>query len=153
LIKKARRVRSVQRMPLPPDWDAAQIVREYAKWLQRISLGIIRYRFDEEESLSLFLFVEKLLLLRFEPTPYSRKLLRRRAYYITDGLLAEPADPPGRFEVRIFPENHCLVSAIHGFAPRLPWWLYAQTQARLHLAIMMLFKRYLRKIRNSMGKS
>ena len=136
-------------MPLPEGWDAVKITRDYADWLKKISLGCIRHHFNKEGTLSLFLLSKKVLLLRFEPTPYSRNLKRRRAYYITAGILAEPADPPGRFEIRIFPESQCLVTAVHGFTPRLPWWFYAQTQARIHLWIMTLFKRHLRRLRNS----
>ena len=62
IIRKASRVRSVQRMPLPSGWTAPHITEEYAKWLQRITLGIIRYNFDQEESLSLFLFFKKFIV-------------------------------------------------------------------------------------------
>lgn len=144
LLRKARRVRSVQRLPLPPNKDAGQISTLYAQWLhQSFRLVIVRIEPDERMR---FLLFGRLCLLELTPTPYSLGLQRRRAFYISDGLLALKSDPPGRFEFRVFPENNCLIAAIHGYAPRLPWPVYAQTQARVHLAVMRAFGRYLRRI-------
>ena len=47
-IKQARRVRSVQRMPLPAGWDAQQIAKEYGVWLSRRFGGLIRAGKDSE---------------------------------------------------------------------------------------------------------
>jgi len=35
------------------------------------------------------------------------------------------------------------MASIHGFAPTLPWWIYANTQARVHLRVMRAFARHL----------
>lgn len=78
-LRKARRVRSVQRMVYPEPISAPQVAAEYARWLTR------RFR----------------------------------------GLIA----------------------SIHEFAPTLPWWIYAATQARLHLRVMRGFARHLRECR------
>ena len=82
-------------------------------------------------------------MLELKPTPQSQHNERRRAYHITGGLLARNVTPPGRFEFRIFPETKCLIVSILGFAPALPWWLYAHTQAVVHLWVMRAFARHL----------
>lgn len=147
LIKKARRVRSVQRMPLPAGWDAPYIAQVYGQWLTDKSIHLINVERDPDNTLRfmLQLVVTKIKLLELTPTPYSRGGGRRRAFYISGGFLARKVDPPGRFEFRIFPENYCLIAAIHGFAPRLPWWVYECTQAVVHYFVMQAFGKYLWK--------
>jgi len=142
-IKRGRRVRSLQRMPLPEGWDAAMVEDAYGRWLSRRfgrwmnvdrdALGVLRFR----------VLGDRTVLLELTPTPQTRTSRRRRAFYISGGWLTRPSDPPGRFEFRVFPETGCLIAAIHGFCPTLPWWLYAQTQARVHLAVMRAFSRHL----------
>jgi len=142
LLQKARRVRSVQRMPLPEGWDAGDVAGAYANWLTRI-FRIITVRASPEGQL-VFRLGRRWILLELTPTPFSRESPRRRAYYISGGFLALKVEPPGRFEFRVFPENGCLIAAIHGYAPRLPWPLYTYTQAKVHLVVMAAFRRYLR---------
>ena len=143
LLHKARRVRSVQRMPLPEGWAAGDVADAYAKWLTRV-FRVITVRESPEGQL-VFRLGRRLPLLELTPTPFSRESPRRRAYYISGGLLALKVEPPGRFEFRVFPENRCLIAAIHGYAPRLPWPLYTYTQAKVHIAVMSAFRRYLRR--------
>ncbi|WP_309396885.1 NAD(P)H-binding protein [Cerasicoccus maritimus] len=147
LIKNARRVRSVQRMPLPSGWDAPYIAQVYGQWLTDKSIHLINVQRDESNMLQFMLQLPgfKLKLLELTPTPYTRGGGRRRAFYISGGFLARQVDPPGRFEFRIFPENFCLIAAIHGFAPRLPWWFYECSQAVVHYFVMQAFARYLWK--------
>jgi nucleoside-diphosphate-sugar epimerase len=140
-LRKARRVRSVQRMQLPPGWNASMVARAYAIWLTD-DVWWIRAETNTEGVLS-FRLGKRLTLLELSPTPFSKEGQRRKAYYISGGLLSKEVDPPGRFEFRIFPENGCLVAAIHGFAPRLPWYIYIYSQALVHLFVMKAFARTL----------
>ncbi len=142
-IRKARQVRSVQRMPLPHGWDAGRVAQSYGKWLGRKFAGLLRVRTGDGGSIRFEWRLPHVLLLRLEPTPYSVGSSGRRAFYIAGGLLARSPDPPGRFEFRLFPEQGFLVAAVHGYEPRLPWWIYAWTQARIHLAVMRSFGRWL----------
>lgn len=144
-IKRAKRVRSVQRMPLPADWDAPRIAAEYGQWLSRRFAGLIDASQDDSGTVR-FSLLKRLVLLELTPTPYTRNLRRRCAFYISGGILSRDVDPPGRFEFRLFPEPGCLIASIHDFAPMLPWWLYANTQARIHLRVMRAFGRHLRRI-------
>lgn len=142
-IKQARRVRSVQRMPLPPGWDAQRIAGEYGEWLSRRFGGLIQARKDAEGVLRFTVLGARIVLLELTPTPYSLGSARRCAFYISGGLLSRRVDPPGRLEFRLFPELDCLIASIHGFAPTLPWWIYAHSQAKLHLRVMRSFARHL----------
>jgi hypothetical protein len=139
----SKRVRSVQRLPLPAGWDAPTVAEAYGSWLTRNYHGLIRVEKDADGALSFLVAKTRLCLLTLTPTPQSRVGGLRRAFYISGGKLAQQVDPPGRFEFRLVPDLNCLVAAIHGFAPSLPWWLYTQTQARIHLWVMRSFGRYL----------
>ena len=145
-IKRAKRVRSVQRMALPPGWGAGEIADEYGKWLSRRFGGALNAERDGAGVVRFLAFGNRLTLLELTPTPYTADNARRRAFYISGGLLSRKVDPPGRFEFRLFPENNCLIASIHGFAPTLPWWIYAFSQARLHLGVMHAFERHLNAI-------
>jgi uncharacterized protein YbjT (DUF2867 family) len=145
-IKKARRVRSVQRMPLPQGWDAQQIASEYGEWLSRRFGGLINAEKDTSGVVRFLALGNRIMLLELTPTPYTLENKRRCAFYISGGILSRKVDPPGRFEFRLFPENDCILASIHGFAPTLPWWFYARTQAVAHLRVMHAFVRHLKNI-------
>jgi nucleoside-diphosphate-sugar epimerase len=151
-IFRAKRVRSIQRMPLPKGWSAPELSDEYASWINRFTLSLVREDKSADGKLRFRLFSSRIVLLEFTPTPFSMDCRYRRAYYITGGVLAKKVDPPGRFELRIFPELGCLITAIHGYNPRIPWWLYSVTQAYLHLGVMKAFSRYLGRMRHKIAK-
>ncbi|TVP79600.1 MAG: NAD-dependent epimerase/dehydratase family protein [Puniceicoccaceae bacterium] len=144
-MKQARRVRSVQRMPLPVGWDAQRISSEYGVWLSRRFGGLIRADKDDAGVVRFTLLGGWPVLLELTPTPFSLGSQRRCAFYITGGILSRKVEPPGRLEFRLFPDLGCLIASIHGFAPTLPWTIYALTQARLHLRVMRAFGRYLQR--------
>ncbi len=146
-IKKERRVRSVQRMPLPAGWDAQQIAVEYGEWLSRRAGGLIVHAEKDAQGVVRFMALgRRVTLLELTPTPYTVSNKRRCAFYISGGVLSREVEPPGRFEFRLFPESDCLIASIHDFAPALPWWLYARTQAVEHLRVMHAFARHLKRL-------
>lgn len=145
-IRKQRLVRSVQRMSLPPQWNAQQTAEAYGSWLTQKFGGVINVLRDEAGVLRFNLFKNGPTLLELEPSPYTLENKRRCAFYISGGLLSRKVDPPGRFEFRLFPENSCLIASIHGFAPVLPWYIYMVTQAKIHLRVMNAFGRHLRQL-------
>ncbi|HAV13330.1 MAG TPA: hypothetical protein DCX06_07570 [Opitutae bacterium] len=146
-IKRARRVRSVQRMPLPDGWDAQQIAEEYGQWLSRRFRGLINAQTDSEGVVCFNTFGGKWTLLELTPTPLTKTNKRRCAYYISGGLLARNVSPLGRLEFRLFPENDCLIASINGYSPMLPWWIYINTQAAVHLRVMHAFGRHLAEVK------
>jgi uncharacterized protein YbjT (DUF2867 family) len=143
-LRKARRVRSVQRMVYFGPVAAPEVAAEYGRWLTRRFRGVITATTESGGTVRFRLLRSGPTLLELTPTPYSMGSQRRCAFYITGGLLARRVDPPGRLEFRLFPEQRCLIASIHEFAPTLPWWIYANTQARLHLRVMRAFARHLR---------
>ncbi len=146
MIQRSRRVRSVQRMYLPDGYDAAMVAERYGDWLTYSSGRLLAVTRSPAGALAFRLWPLRSSLLELTPTPESRTGGRRRAFYISGGLLTRAVEPPGRLEFRVFPENRCVIAAIHGFAPCLPWWLYRHTQALVHLTVMRAFSRHLRRI-------
>lgn len=144
-IKRARRVRSVQRMALPDGWTAAEVTREYGEWLSRRFRGLLRVDTDRSGVVRFLVGGLKLCLLELTPTPFSEDV-ERCAFYISGGCLAKRVDPPGRLEFRIVESRRCVMASIHGFAPTLPWWIYANTQAIVHLRVMHGFGRHLASV-------
>jgi len=148
-IKQARRVRSVQRMHYPSTWSAKDVANEYGAWLTRRFRGLISATSDEVGVVRFTSLAGRLTLLELSPTPYSQGNTRRCAYYISGGILSRKVDPLGRLEFRLFPGLSCMIASIHGFAPTLPWWIYANSQARLHLRVMRAFSKHLDRLRES----
>ncbi|MGB0743179.1 MAG: NAD(P)H-binding protein [Opitutales bacterium] len=149
-LKAEKRVRSVQRMFYPEGWSAGDVAQEYGVWLTRRFRGIIRADTDGDGIVRFNVLGGRLRLLELSPTPYTKGNRRRCAFYISGGVLSRRVEPQGRLEFRLFPELGCMIASIHGFAPTLPWWLYANTQARLHLRVMRAFSKHLKLLKNEM---
>jgi nucleoside-diphosphate-sugar epimerase len=146
LLKKEKRVRSIQRMHPPEGWTAIELAREYGAWLTRTFAGWIYVENGNDNTICFRLRFPSLLLLQLTQTPYSVNESRRAAYYISGGFLANKVTPPGRFEFRLVEDPKCLITALHGFSPRLPWHVYHNTQAFLHLRVMRAFAHHLQKL-------
>ncbi len=145
LIQKARRVRSVQRLPLPPNWDAWDVADQYGNWLTRSFRGMIQVNRDDEGALLFQVAFPRITLLKLSPSPLTRQR-NRQVFYITGGILARTdVDPPGRLEFRSVCNNQYVMAAIHGFSPALPWFIYNFTQAPVHLWVMHAFGRFLKR--------
>ena len=129
------RVRSVQRMRLPPGRDAIWAAEQYLAWLPS-ALRPLTVSADGDRR-SIQLGPTSLLELtwnRDRSTP-DRAVLR-----VTGGALA--AQPPrGRLEFR--EAAGVLLVAVHDFVPRLPWPIYKASQAQGHLAVMAAFRSWL----------
>lgn len=147
-MRDERRVRSVQRMRLPAGWGAPEVAQEYGHWLTRSLGGLVNVRRTADGVLRFVGPGGRGCWLELTPTPFTLGNRSRCAFYISGGWLALPVEPAGRFEFRLFPESGCLLACIHGFSPRLPWWVYASTQALVHLAVMRAFGRHLARLAN-----
>lgn len=145
MIRQARHVRSVQRLPLPRGWDAIRVADEYGSWLSRTFIGMIRVHRNPQGALQFQWIFPKTLLLELSPSPRTTTGARQ-VFYITGGILAQPQkNPSGRLEFRLVSQKTHVIAAIHGFVPSLPWYVYEQTQARVHLWVMRAFGRFLKK--------
>lgn len=128
-------VRSVQRIALPKRRDAHWAAQEYMRWLPR---GAWPIHVDSDEKQATFsLFGFQLLTLDFAK---DRSGADRQLFFVRGGLLS---NGKGRLEFRQTPDGEHLLTAIHDFAPRLPWFVYRWTQALVHMLVMWRFGRHL----------
>ena len=136
-------VRSVQRMRLPPGRDARWAADEYVRWLPRAFHGLVRVEVDAARQCSFGLpFLRKPLLVL---TPEAGTTPDRQLFFVTGGLLTRGGQR-GRFELRQALDGSTLLTAIHDFAPRLPWYLYRWSQALVHGWVMRAFRRHLARL-------
>ncbi len=149
-LREARRVRSVQRMPLPKHWSAQQAADAYGQWLTRTSATIINVQQSEDGTLRFLWRWPRISMLELHPSDFTRDHEYRRVFYIRGGLLTRTETlPHGRFEFRVVEEGKAVIAAIHEYSPRLPWWIYQFTQAQIHLLVMRAFARHLRGLRDN----
>jgi uncharacterized protein YbjT (DUF2867 family) len=134
-------VRSVQRMTLPEGKDAAWAASEYTDWLPHAFLGLLKVDVDETKTCRFRLFFMKspLLILTYVE---ARSTPDRQLFYVSGGLLSL-SKQRGRFELREVKGTRTLITAIHDFGPRLPWFVYRYTQAPFHGWVMSAFRRHL----------
>lgn len=133
-------VRSVQRLPNPSDQTATWVAKEYGRWLPTLFRNMIRVD-DQIELVRFRLLGLELLRLQFVN---DRSDHNRQLYYIVGGLLVKRPDY-GWLEFRTVLGGKWTITAIHNFVPRLPWFIYVNTQAIVHLWVMKKFGSYLSK--------
>ena len=154
-IRRDRRVRSVQRMPLPPGRDAAWAADEYLRWLPRIGRPLIKVVVDPPDGdrprrACFYVRPVPKPILELEHSP-SRSGDGRALFYVVGGLLADSAEA-ARLEFRGVLDGTTLLAAIHDFAPRLPWRLYVATQGTAHALVMAAFRRHLARLARRAGR-
>lgn len=136
-------VRSIQRMPNKGRNSALWVAYRYGIWLPYYFRFIIRGKVSEKGELGFFFLWMKNPMLQLTQIP-DRSDSQRQLFYITGGWLVKRFDY-GWLEFREVLESRYIISAIHEFVPRLPWFIYVNTQAKLHLWVMNRFKKYLEK--------
>jgi uncharacterized protein YbjT (DUF2867 family) len=142
-MRAAKRVRSVQRLPLPAEISARWVAEEYYRWLPRYVWPFLRCQVDASGRCRFYFVSARVLLLELTYSP-ARSTDDRVLFYITGGLLARTQDnKKGRLEFREMLNRTCVLAAIHDFAPTLPWYVYNLTQAVAHLIVMRGFGRHL----------
>jgi hypothetical protein len=134
---------SIQRLPLPPGYDAIWVAREYARWLPSFFKRVLRVTVDEHLNLVFRITGVRRPLLELSYSS-NRSSADRPLYYITGGLLVRLGDvpdgrAPARLEFRESPDRRSVLAAIFNYSPALPWWFYRLTQAPIHLLVMKLF--------------
>ncbi len=137
-----RIVQSVQRHPLPQGKSAEWASQEYVKWLNANFRGLVFVHTEGDISRFYIAGTHKVLL---ELTiSRDRSSEDRILFYITGGLLAQETKR-GRLEFRVTHDGKNLITAIHDYRPRLPWYLYKYSQALMHASVMKRFGEYLQK--------
>ncbi len=139
------RAQSVQRLPVPEGWSATRVADEYMRWLPQLLRRVLRVeRTGDVASFRLLHVRRPALELTFRP---ERSVATRAVFDVSGGWLARPEDLPlGRLEFRLTPDGHHVLSGVHDFPPRLPWWIYRASQALVHLWVMTRFGRHLERI-------
>lgn len=136
-------VRSYQRLPNPRKLAAYRVGKLYQTWLPRFFRYIINARLEKESvHFHLLKFKQPILSLRFIA---DRSNTERQLFYITGGMLVKRKNY-GWLEFREVLDGRYIIAAIHEFVPRLPWYVYVNTQAVVHLFVMRRFGRYLEKL-------
>ena len=136
--KDKNTVRSVQRIANPARKTAEWVAQLYPIWLSKIFNKVI----EAEEQNNLLKF--KLLgitLLQLEHIK-NRSDKNRQLFYITGGYLTKRTNR-GWLEFRSILDDNYIITAIHEFVPRLPWFIYKFTQAKAHLLVMKKFEKHL----------
>jgi hypothetical protein len=141
--KHMRIVQSVQRLHLPPNKNAEWASQEYVHWLNKNFRGLIQARTEGE--ITKFTILGLPIVLLQLTMSKKRSSEDRVLFYITGGILSKNAEK-GRLEFRVTPDKKNLITAIHGFRPRLPWYIYKYTQALLHASVMKRFGNSLQKL-------
>ena len=131
-------VRSVQRLANPGNKSVEWVATTYTKWLPTFFQFILRAK-EKDDIISFRLFGFTLLQLKYMS---ERSDDRRKLFYIVGGRLAKRGDY-GWLEFRSVLDNQYIIAAIHEFVPALPWFLYRNTQAVMHLFVMKQFNRFL----------
>ena len=139
-----------------------RLARTYWKYLSKVTLGLIRVTYTEDERAVVLLF-RPLVLLRFKAPEYEFApncdggIVRWR---IEDGLLVSPRGRGGRgyleIDVRRMPEPEPGWATVHvevevaSFYPAIATWLtgfvYSHTQSKIHVIVTHGFLRSLARL-------
>ncbi|WP_200387029.1 NAD(P)H-binding protein [Thiocapsa imhoffii] len=146
LIREARRVRSIQRIILPPGQDARWVAGNYFRWLGTCCWPFVATRLDATGRCDVTIRFPRLHLLSLQRRAELSDP-QREVYAITGGLLSRP-DSLGhaRFEFQTLLDDRYTMAAIHDYAPALPWYVYRWTQAVAHLMVMRRYQRRLARL-------
>ncbi|OOG72374.1 NAD-dependent epimerase/dehydratase family protein [Algoriphagus sp. A40] len=136
-------VRSIQRMSNPGRNSALWVAKRYNLWLPSYFRFLINGKVNEKGEIGFHLLWGKKPMLQLTLIP-DRSEKERQLFYITGGWLVKRFDY-GWLEFREVLDSKYIISAIHEFVPRLPWYVYVSTQAKFHVWVMHQFKKYLEK--------
>ncbi|MBD3629322.1 NAD(P)H-binding protein [Cyclobacterium sp.] len=142
LDRQKNTVRSIQRLPNTMGKTAYWAANRYKVWLPTFFKAIITAKEDQKGRVCfyLFFFQKPMLELSWVKVRSDKK---RQLFYISGGWLVGRADY-GWLEFREVLCGKYIITAIHEFVPKIPWYLYVNTQARIHLWVMNRYGKYLK---------
>ncbi|GEO19687.1 NAD-dependent epimerase/dehydratase family protein [Cyclobacterium qasimii] len=150
LNKQKNTVRSFQRLPNNLRKSAYWAANRYMIWLPTFFKSIIIAKEDKERVISLYISFIKVPMLQLSWVK-DRSDKKRQLFYISGGWLVSRSNY-GWLEFREVLGGKYIISAIHEFVPKIPWFFYVNTQARLHLWVMNRYAKYLNKIIKKKGR-
>jgi len=127
--------RSVQQLSANPHEEMTVTMQRYFDWLQSTFRGVVAVTRDSAAD-SIVLFFAGAPAIRLQ---HRRSSVGRVEYAVMGGLLARRN---GEFSF-VRKQDGTTLAILDGFRPRLPEWLYARTQGRIHALIMRRFSRAL----------
>lgn len=140
-IRDLKEVRSIQRMHLPDEKDAAWVADHYIRWLPPYLKPFLKLKSKGQKS-SYYLRGLNIELLGLEKDLKVSKS-DRQLYRVTSGVLVSGGSNC-RFEFRESPDRSFLVVALHNYRPSLPWPIYRFTQSVIHRIVMDHFGKLLK---------
>jgi uncharacterized protein YbjT (DUF2867 family) len=146
VMREQSLVRSIQRVLLPPGQDAAWVAGNYFRWLGECCWPLVRSRVDARRNVEVWIRIPpvKLLALTHQAAASTAE---RQVYTISGGLLARLQSPGRpRFEFQTLLGGRYTMTAIHDYAPALPWYVYIVTQAVGHLLVMRRYQARLARL-------
>nr|MBI1232745.1 NAD(P)H-binding protein [Cytophagales bacterium] len=141
--EKSNNVRSIQRLPNTRGKNAFWVANRYKVWLPSFFRFLITAKEEPKGTVSFSLFRSAKPMLQLTLV-VDRSDRKRQLFFITGGWLVGRLDY-GWLEFREVLNGKYILSAIHEFVPRIPWFVYLNTQARIHLWVMNRFRNYLEK--------
>jgi uncharacterized protein YbjT (DUF2867 family) len=144
VMREQSLVRSIQRAILPPGQDAAWLAGNYFRWLGACCWPLVQTRVNTAVvEVWTRLPRVQLLVLRHAPRASSQD---RQVFEIVGGLLARRGDGWARFEFQTLLGGRYTMTAIHDYAPAIPWYLYVVTQAVAHQFVMRRYQARLARL-------
>lgn len=134
--------RSVARMKLPPGANAIWAAREYLRWLPVALKALIQVRAGQNANeVEFYSPLLASVLLKLEHASH-RSSPDRQIFTVNGGILSRRPGH-GRLEFRQVGQGRTLLASVHDFEPSLPWWIYRNSQAQFHEAVMRRFGKHL----------
>lgn len=136
-------VRSYQRLENPRKIPVHRVARLYQSWLPKFFNNIVQAR-PQGNTIEFRILNYQKPILKLQLIP-KQSYSGRHLFYITGGSLVKRKNY-GWLEFRSVLNDRYIIAAIHEFIPRLPWYIYTSTQAKVHLWVMNNFGKYLKSL-------
>ncbi|WP_339924504.1 NAD(P)H-binding protein [uncultured Cyclobacterium sp.] len=147
--KHKNTVRSIQRLPNVLRKSAYWAANRYKTWLPIFFKSIIIAKENKDRVISLHLSFIKTPMLKLSWVK-DRSDKKRQLFYISGGWLVSRSNY-GWLEFREVLGGKYIITAIHEYVPKIPWFFYVNTQAKLHLWVMNRYAKYLNTISKKRG--
>ncbi|MEB7724280.1 NAD-dependent epimerase/dehydratase family protein [Mammaliicoccus fleurettii] len=132
-------VRSVDRMPIPYEWDMEQVVKYYFEWLQETSGTLVTTELIGDTYNVYFKHRSNPLLKLQRITPSIHEDLIQ--FKVVGGaLVVNLYEDNGVLEFRKLRLTNEFIVHLYNYIPRIPWSIYYLSQAPIHNVTMKGFE-------------